>query len=104
MSRLPNPNRPGWQLRVPLFVAGLSALVAFAGASLALWKAWSDTSKGEPVVITLLVGVVLLAIVIKESLQLYRSVEETRRQLTEQLMDKLRTERPHLVSEIVILR
>ncbi len=80
MSRLPNPNRPEWQLRLPIIGALAAALVAVVGGSVAFWKAWRDAGAGEPVVITILVGVVLFAIVLKEALQLYRSVEDVRRQ------------------------
>lgn len=80
MSRFLDPRRPLWRRTLPISIAVLSALVAIVGGAIAFRKAWIDSQNNEPFVITLLVGVVLLAIVAKEALLVLRGFEETRKQ------------------------
>ncbi len=80
MARLPSPTQPWLRLWAPLTTAVVAAVAAIAGAVYALLRAFAEEGKGESRQLSVLIGVALLAIVLREVLQVYRSFVESHRQ------------------------
>lgn len=76
MSRLKSPRRPWLYTWLPLLISGMAAVAAVVGAIIAVHRTWTDPAAGQSKALALLVLVVLVAVLAREALQVFKAYGE----------------------------